>query len=211
MLKKMNDSFKDKINKPLVIITFITLILFLIWVIIFKAVGITYYHYNVRGIKEQIIHNINLNIIDRFNYQWGYHVIPKTFLIDIIPNIIFFIPFGMLLSVIRKNKFISNFFIVLGSVFCVELFQLFTGIGGFCFIDILYNITGFFIGFGIYKLLVYLLEKKNLFNIVTNYCCLIFIIIVIPFTIYGLINVIKNFSIFMPCFKIENYKNLFRY
>ena len=37
MFKQMNESFKEKVNKPLCIICFISFLLLLIWITIFKA------------------------------------------------------------------------------------------------------------------------------------------------------------------------------
>ena len=121
MSKKINNVFREKINKPLIITAFSLFITILIWIIIFKAIGPTFQYHSIKGIKGQITSNINKNIIDRFNLQWSYHIISKTFLIDIIPNILIFIPFGLFLSIINKNKFLSNLFITIGSLFIVEL------------------------------------------------------------------------------------------
>ena len=135
----------------------------------------------------------------------------KTLIIDIIPNVLVFIPFGIVLSLLFNNKcWISIFIAFLFSAF-VELFQLITGIGGFTFIDILLNVLGTLVGYGINKLVMYLIKNGEYFYCLINYFSLTFILITIPVAIYIYYQVIINFYVFLPCFSLDNFRNLIRF
>lgn len=84
-------------------------------------------------------------------------------MINILWNIIAFVPLGFLLSIvfneIKKYKCIilSSFFLSL----LYELIQLLTALGDFDIDDILLNVFGSICGFVLYRGFTYLISTKN--------------------------------------------------
>ena len=78
-------------------------LLTLIWAVIFKFVGFNETFTSFKGIKGQISVNITKNIYERITHQFDYVFHKSAFLKDIIPNIVMFIPLGILLSLLNKN------------------------------------------------------------------------------------------------------------
>lgn len=201
----MNESFKEKINNPLLITSFILYILILIWVVFFKGVG--FFSTN-KHIIRCINKMVGMNIYERFIYQFEiFNVDYYLFILDLLRNFLIFLPFGIYLPLLfSKNNVWKNSIIVILLSLGVELIELITGIGGFEFLDIVNNYIGFLLGYIIYK---FLIKKFN--NTVINYICLTIVIIALPFAIYDYVKLIINFNIFSPCFNKENYINLFTF
>lgn len=83
--------------------------------------------------------------------------------LNLFGNMIIFIPFGFLLPLIHsKGKDIkSNIFFTLIFSFCIEGIQYILAIGVFDIDDIILNLIGSIIGFGIYKLFSKILKINN--------------------------------------------------
>ncbi len=76
-------------------------------------------------------------------------------LINLLGNVLLFIPAGWLLSANFKaqRKFSPFFLTCLGSVLLIESAQLFSLLGSFDVDDIILNMAGLLLGYGAYKLL----------------------------------------------------------
>ena len=73
---------------------------------------------------------------------------------NLIGNLLAFIPYGYLLpkSYPRCKKWWRVFYCAVGFVLCIELFQLFSAFGAFDVDDILLNVLGAMIGYGVFSL-----------------------------------------------------------
>jgi len=78
----------------------------------------------------------------------------KTWVINLLGNIGVFIPFGILLPVAFKSKFLKTMLIFELGLLTLELLQLVTKRGSFDVDDLILNTFGFLIGYGIYLKLV---------------------------------------------------------
>ena len=89
----------------------------------------------------------------------------QQFLVEVIPNIIIFIPLGLFIPIvfINKRKLYRTAIIVFILTFCIESFQYF--IGRSCDInDIIANLSGGIIGYLIFKILNQVAKKRNCWN-----------------------------------------------
>lgn len=84
--------------------------------------------------------------------------INKTVFINIIGNIIIFIPLGVLLSIYRQNLFVS-IMIIIAIIIAIESMQYFTKRGIFDILDILLNMIGSILGYTLDK--IYILIRKR--------------------------------------------------
>lgn len=76
----------------------------------------------------------------------------KNFIINILGNIILFIPFGMANLILKKKqKYAILLFIFVVIMFCVEALQNITGRGMFDVDDVLLNSIGMSLGFYFFK------------------------------------------------------------
>lgn len=81
---------------------------------------------------------------------------------NILGNIAVFIPFGMYLQVLLKNKaFIKSLFIVAITTVAIELIQFVFALGSADIDDVILNALGGVIGILFYKLLVKLLGNRE--------------------------------------------------
>lgn len=121
--------------------------------------------------------------VDRFKYlkdteNWiNYNIIPLKSIkiqlkymnqtwaaLNILANIILFVPYGFLLPFTYKkfNNFIKCISVIFISVLIIELFQLITILGSFDVDDIILNLMGSIVGFIIYKLFNMISRKIKL-------------------------------------------------
>lgn len=109
---------------------------------------------------EQYI--LNLIPFNRFKEEVN---ILKTITTEIIPNIMMFIPLGIFIPIVFKKmrKLYKTAFVLFLVTFSVEFFQYF--IGRLSDIDdIITNLLGGIIGYGIFKVLNYLFKDKKWWN-----------------------------------------------
>ena len=87
----------------------------------------------------------------------------EGFAVNMIGNVVAFIPFGMLLPVVIGNSRNSALIILDGFVVsvCIEFIQLFTKVGAFDVDDIILNTTGVIIGYIIYRCLRRAYKKRG--------------------------------------------------
>ena len=103
-------------------------------------------------------------------------------------NIVCFIPFGTVLSLLinKKAVVLCGFAFSLG----VEIFQLFSGWGGFDFADLVLNTLGTFLGVVLYDVLFKKLSERAIS--ITLCICLA---LIIPLDAYAIINTITHFPV----------------
>lgn len=104
-------------------------------------------------------------------------------LMNIVGNIILFIPAGLYLQIFQKNKKVLLSVVLIFAIsMSVELIQYMGGIGRTDIDDIILNTLGGLLGIGIYKILYSLLKDKN--KIKTAITFLFFIIVVCAYLVY---------------------------
>lgn len=146
---------KKRILSIILMICSFVYFLFLLRIIIFKN-GINSYAYNY-----------NLHFFDFIN-QWNNRGIDMTLLVNVLGNIMLFVPLSIIL--LNYCKCLNNINIIFINFFTslsFELIQLSTGWGTFDVDDILLNTIGGIIGLIIYRLFNF---KQN------NFTSIIFLI-----------------------------------
>ncbi len=129
-------------------------IFILIWGLCFKFGNAEMLARNYKNLLE-------LNIRERFLYD----IVPfytrqnhTLQWLEFFTNSLVFAPFGVLLNyMFAKRNILRDFFLCFGLSLCIEVFQLFTLLGGFATVDLIMNSVGYFVGLGIY----YLIFKKR--------------------------------------------------
>ena len=187
-MKKIN--IKDNINRKLLIISFICFIVILLWGVILK--------FNLsENFTEANYELINMTIKERFLKQFSLPIFKSSRPLILILNIFVTIPVGIYLPLLFKRyNFLQDFFISVLIIYSIESFQLFTGLGCFEFIDILFNTLGFVVGS-----LIYYFLKPHTSNYVINIINIVIIIIAVPIIIFATINTIINFKLYIPYFR----------
>jgi len=108
-------------------------------------------------------HSLNYIPFERFNQATN---ISKTIFTEIVPNILLFIPLGFFIpTAFRKTRrILKTSLIILSVTFCVEFFQYF--IERKCDIDdIITNMLGGIIGYGLFKTANHLCKNRKLWNL----------------------------------------------
>ena len=78
--------------------------------------------------------------------------------LEFFANSLVFAPFGVLLNYLfEKKNILRDFALCVGLSLSIEVFQLFTLLGGFATVDLIMNALGYFVGLGLY----YLIFKKR--------------------------------------------------
>lgn len=123
----------------------------MLWLLFFRSSGWT----EGLNYEQQLLLNVNLKpfytirnylrvILHRTNDAALVHCI-----INLLGNVILFIPAGYLIPKIwkRQRNFFRFFALCLGVMFLVEVLQLFTLLGSFDVDDLILNLLGMIIGF----------------------------------------------------------------
>lgn len=178
------------INKKLMITAFISYLIIVLWVIVFK--------FNASWIEEVRIYELSQPYLERIGLEWipFYTVINQFkegnyFDLDHLLNIIIYIPIGLYLKLITKldNKKIILIIILSSLIFEIE--QSITCIGGLDGTDLVTNFIGGLIGLISFKLInKFKIKYINLMNISL-------LIISLPLAIYAIINTIINFDLYI--------------
>lgn len=181
-------------------IVFISYLLLLIWIVVFKCnliFSLTqgYEYMKTLTISERIV----MYLIPFEDYINSPIYSPlSTKLSDGFLNILIFIPLGLYLAFFIENKkFAKIIFISFGLSIIFEIFQLFSLIGSFQTEDLILNVLGSIIGFLFYKLLF---KNQALRLKILNICSLVVIGVCIPIIVYAVVNTIKNFDIYIAIF-----------
>lgn len=153
--------------KKLLIIVFIIYLIILVKLILFK--GSIFYEIvrtSENYIESSASSSVNGANFTPFNTIRGFFAGDTStpeFFFNIFGNILLFVPYGILIPLILKNRVILIDVIYTGFIlsFCFELFQLLTRTGQFDIDDVILNTLGAITGYLIFMLFRYLLEKKR--------------------------------------------------
>ena len=108
--------------------------------------------------------------------------------IEFFANSLVFAPFGVLLNYLfAKRNVLRDFALCLGFSLSIEVFQLFTLLGGFATVDLIMNALGYFVGLGLY----YLIFKKRSIKTCV-WVCRAFNFIFLVLFIYAFATTIEN-------------------
>ncbi|MBP2120490.1 VanZ family protein [Cohnella lubricantis] len=83
-----------------------------------------------------------------------YHYRTSVWIINLIGNVVVFVPFGILLPIIAQRKLGKHFILFLCGLFILESIQFLSKRGNFDIDDFILNSLGFYLGYGIYKAMV---------------------------------------------------------
>ncbi len=108
--------------------------------------------------------------------------------LEFFANSLVFAPFGVLLNYLfAKRNILRDFALCFGFSLSIEVFQLFSLLGGFATVDLIMNALGYFVGFGLY----YLIFKKRSVKTCVWVCRIANFIFLILF-IYAFATTIEN-------------------
>jgi glycopeptide antibiotics resistance protein len=99
-----------------------------------------------------VVYRYNLEPFSTISYFFRPDTKLRLWLINILGNIVVFIPFGLLLPAYFKKLKISVLVFISG-LFFLEALQYFTKRGYFDVDDFILNLLGFLLGYGIYSCL----------------------------------------------------------
>ena len=191
MFQRISNSFKERINKPLLYVSFIFYLIILIWITIFKLNMLS-------ALGNSLNKMIYLNAYERFMNQFMVYSISFDGLdfLEIILNILIFVPFTLFLPLLF-NKIDFKRDIMLTFIFfsLIETFQLVVGLGGFEFLDIATNMIGGCLGCFIFKSL-----KPCTSNKIINFISLTITIIFLPVVLYAIVNTAIHYDYYVPFF-----------
>lgn len=184
-------SLKDKIygkdlNKVLLWLAFAVYLALLIWLIAFKC--------NSDWIPELGAEMRKTPFKNRVGYVPFYDISKHKFLftLDFVLNFFLYIPFGIyLMFVLKEKKWICILLIFLSSL-TFEVSQYFTGFGGCDINDLICNTLGGVVGVVLYSKWLGKLKNKTV-NMVNLYVC----ILAMPSALYGIINTCLNWEMYV--------------
>lgn len=183
-------SFKDRIcgediSKVLLWCAFAVYLVLLIWLIGFKC--------NKSWLPELGIEMRKLPFKQRVKYIPFYDMVghKMCFTLDYFLNIVVYIPFGIYLMFVLKKKWLSILLIFVSSLI-FEISQYFTGFGGCEISDLITNFVGGAMGVLLYA--VWLCKLKPKIVNILNLCVCIW---GSPFALYGIINTIIHWQLYI--------------
>ena len=169
-------------SKKLMYLSLILYMILLIWVVIFKWT-------NYQAAQECVYTYRKFNLIQRliacnqcfFRFDF----------IDIVLNILIFLPMGLYFVVILSKK---QLILLIGLTFSLifEISQFFTCIGMFNIFDVIGNVIGCAIGY-----LLFLISKKIINKRLINVLNIVIILFCTPQCIYAIIMTIINFNYYL--------------
>lgn len=182
-------STRNDLNRKLLVALTILYFIILIWIIVFKC------NYN-EGLHIET--NRAMTIAERLEYKkipfekfisavQGGGTLAVVEILAFIFNIVCFLPFGGFLKffIEKKRTLIA---IGVGFSLAIEVFQLFSCWGGPDLMDIVQNTLGVFLG-----TLIYELVRPRISDDKVNKIALVTTIVLIPFTVFIIINTILHF------------------
>lgn len=132
-----------------------------------------------------------LNLRERFLwdivpfYTRQNHTVQR---LEFVANSLVFAPFGVLLNYLfKKRNILRDFALCVGLSLSIEVFQLFTLLGGFATADLIMNSLGYFLGLGVY----YLIFRKRTIK-TCIWTCRVANFIFLPLFIYALVTTLQN-------------------
>lgn len=189
----------EKLFKILSIIIFIIYILLLIWVVMFKcnlifSISKTYEYFGSFTLRERFL----FFIVPFEDYVKGPFLEQIDIIIeDDILNVAIFVPMGLYLTLfLKKFRLLKVVVITFSISLFFEVFQLFSLIGSFATKDLITNTLGAIIGY-LACILLYRENNHPIKYIIFNIISIIVILIFMPILIYGIINTIKHFDVYV--------------
>ena len=189
----------DKAYKPLLITSFISYILILLWIILLKA--------NFKELIHDAYHLLyeGYSITARIKHTLFY-VFPSPYIlrgiIEWLVNIILFLPLGIYLPLLfKKRNIIRDIIITIIFILSLEVIELFTRTGAFSLLDVLFNLIGMLSGYLIYLLFIDKYLSINAISIIN----IVILVIAIPVIIFSIINTINNIELYKPFFNFNKY------
>jgi glycopeptide antibiotics resistance protein len=180
------------LNKKIMAILIAVYFVILIWIIVLKLGQYELLHIEdnlAKSLEERLFRYTypfeSLITVAEFDFSIEYYCYPL--------NIILLIPFGILFRFFFNNK--ATFLILFSFILGVEIFQLFTGMGGIDITDILFNVLGGVIGMLLYNKFRHKMSDSTI-NKITKIHLWIFApvaLFVIGYTIYTFPDLIKYF------------------
>ena len=132
-----------------------------------------------------------LNLRERFLwdivpfYTRQNHTVQR---LEFVANSLVFAPVGVLLNYLfKKRNILRDFALCVGLSLSIEVFQLFTLLGGFATADLIMNSLGYFLGLGVY----YLIFKKRTIK-TCIWTCRVANFVFLPLFIYALVTTLQN-------------------
>ncbi len=141
-------------------------ILFYLFLIlyIFLLVKILFFKYisPLELFNSERIRNYNLIPFETINRYFGTNFNIWIAIMNVIGNIIIFVPLGIYLQIFKKNKnILYSVFLACAISLAVEIIQYIFAIGAFDIDDIILNTIGGFLGVLIYRILYFFLKDEN--------------------------------------------------
>ena len=147
-------TYDERVLRREVIYATVLYVFILLWMLIFKFSNAEMLARNYKNLSE-------LNLRERFLwdivpfYTRQNHTLQR---LEFVANSLVFAPFGVLLNYLFKKRcIIRDFALCVGFSMAIEVFQLYTLLGGFATADLIMNSLGYFVGLLIY----YLIFKKR--------------------------------------------------
>ncbi len=183
-------------------IIFIIYIGLLVWVVMFKCNLIDSIYRAYAFMSEQTLKERFLRFIVPFkDYTEAFFQNQiKTLVKDDILNVVIFIPMGLYLSYFfKESKLVKALLITLAISIFFEVFQLLSLLGSFATKDLITNLVGCAIGCLLF-LLIYKKENGKTKIMVLNVISTAAILIFAPVLVYGIVNTVINFKIYLDVF-----------
>lgn len=177
-------TYDERVLRREVIYATVLYVFILLWMLIFKFSNAEMLARNYKNLSE-------LNLRERFLwdivpfYTRQNHTLQR---LEFVANSLVFAPFGVLLNYLFKKRcIIRDFALCAGFSLAVEVFQLYTLLGGFATADLIMNSLGYFVGLVLY----YLIFKKRTVK-TCIWTCRIANAIFLPLFIYALVTTLQN-------------------
>lgn len=144
---------------------FIIYLVFLFLFVIVKFKGSFYGIYDriqsIQWNREQGNWNYNFDFFKTIKQQFS-HIHSIWAIINLLGNVIAFIPLGYFIKVIycSKKKLLYFLFLCITSIIAIEIFQFLTLVGSFDVDDIFLNTIGCLIGYLLYNISLYFKTRK---------------------------------------------------
>jgi glycopeptide antibiotics resistance protein len=177
-------TYDERVLRREVIFAIAFYIFILLWALCLKFCNAEMLAQNYKNLSE-------LNLRERFLwdivpfYTRQNHTVQR---LEFVANSIVFAPFGVLLNYLFKKRcIIRDFALCVGFSLAIEVFQLFTLLGGFATADLIMNSLGYFVGLAIY----YLIFKKRTVK-TCIWTCRVANAIFLPLFIWALVTTLQN-------------------
>lgn len=161
--------------------------IFLLWVTCLKFNNVEMLTANYRNLSE-------LNLGERFMYDIVPFRTRQNHIqqwVEFFANSFLFAPFGILLNyVFAKRNVLRDVVLCFLFSLSIEVFQLYTMLGGFATVDLIMNTAGYFLGLVCY----YLIFKGRTLRTCT-WICFIFNILLFPVIVYIIFTTVHNWEL----------------